>query len=391
MTQRRKTATPAIRYMALAALGTGLLTGIAASLGSSPASAEKPLNVVVTIKPVHSLVSMVMEGIGKPALLVDGQSSPHSYALKPSDARALDGADVVVRIADTVEPFTRRIAETLPSKTTMVTLADVKGMELLEIRRDTAFEPHDHGDEAGHEAGHDAHQGEDHAHEQHAKSDTHDHDGHAGHKAEHKEEHDAAHKHEDEHNHKHENKHAHEDHHDHEAGAIDGHVWLDPSNAKTIVRAVADVLAKQRPDLKEALAANVTAALARIDALDAELKEQLTSVKSKPFIVFHDAYQYFERHFGLHAAGSITLSPEVAPSAKRLSEIRATLKKSGAHCVFAEPQFSPRIINSVIEGSKAKAGTLDPLGSTFKAGSDQYGELMRSLGTSMRDCLGHLG
>ena len=339
MIEIRKVPCRATHRHALAAVITGLVTGFAAGLGCSPAVAEKkPPAVVVTIKPVHSLVSMVMEGIGKPVLLIDGVSSPHSYALKPSDARALNGADVVIRIADVVEPFTRRIAETLPGKTTLVTLADVKGMQLWETRTGTTFEPHDH------DAVREANEGEQHAHG-----------------------------------------------HDHDAGAVDGHIWLDPTNAKTIVRSVADVLAKKRPDLKNALSANVTAALARLDALDAELKEQLSPVKGEPFVVFHDAYQYFERHYNLHAAGAITLNPEVAPSARRLTEIRATIKKSGAHCVFAEPQFSPRIINAVVEGSEAKAGVLDPLGSTIEAGSDQYGALMRSLGTSIRDCLGSLG
>lgn len=327
-----------------AAAATGIALGVAIVSGAPAALSAAELNVVATIKPIHSLVAQVMDGIGKPALLVDGKASPHSFSLKPSDARALNKADVVFRVSGSLEPFTVKIAEALPKSVALVTLADAPGVALLETRTAATFETHEHGD---HAHGKDDHK--DHGHEAHGDHhDDHDEDAHGG---------------------------------------KDGHIWLDPENARAIVRATAAALAERAPDLKGKLDANVAAALARIDALDAELKAATAPLAGKPFIVFHDAYQYFERRYGLQAAGSITLNPEVKPSAKRLSAVRAKVKELGATCVFAEPQFSPKIVASVIEGSTARAGELDPEGAGLSNGPDLYEALMRNLARSLGDCL----
>lgn len=347
------------------AIGTCLSAVTALSMGAVAAARADGPKVVVTIKPVHSLVAQVMEGLGSPALLIDGQASPHAYALRPSDARALNEADVVVRVAPAVEPFTIKIANALPSGTMLVTLADAPGLELLNVRAGVRFEQHEHGEGHDHDKDHDrdeakAASGENHKHDEGS----------------------AAHGHEAK------DAHGHNDEHDHDAGGVDGHIWLDPGNAKAIVQHVAKVLADRYPALKDKLEANVAKAVAGIDALDADLRAAVAPAVGKPFIVFHDAYQYFERHYGLQAAGAITLNPEVKPSARRLSEIRNTLETTGAACVFAEPQFSPRIVASVIEGSKAKAGTVDPLGFSTPAGPGQYAVMMRNLAAAMAACLG---
>ncbi len=327
-----------------AAAATGIAFGVAIVSGAPAALSAAELNVVATIKPIHSLVAQVMDGIGKPALLVDGKASPHSFSLKPSDARALNKADVVFRVSGSLEPFTVKIAEALPKSVALVTLADAPGVTLLETRTAATFETHAHGD---HAHGKDDHK--DHGHEAHGDhGDDHDEDAHGG---------------------------------------KDGHIWLDPENARAIVRAAAAALAERAPDLKGKLDANATATLARIDALDAELKAATAPLAGKPFIVFHDAYQYFERRYGLQAAGSITLNPEVKPSARRLSAVRAKVKELGATCVFAEPQFSPKIVASVIEGSTARAGELDPEGASLTNGPGLYEDLMRNLARSLGDCL----
>lgn len=314
----------------LAAASLGLVSAVL------PAAAGE-LKVVATIKPIHSLVAQVMDGIGQPALLVDGKASPHSFSLKPSDARALNGADVVFRVSPSLEPFTVKIAEALPKTVKLVTLAEAPGVALLETRTSATFEKHEHG--------------------------------------------------KDDHGHSKKHGHAHDDDDEQAHGGKDGHIWLDPENARAIVRAAAAALAERAPEHKQKLGANAAAALARIDALDAELKATLAPIAGKRFIVFHDAYQYFERRYGLEAAGSITLNPEVKPSAKRLSAIRAKVQELGATCVFAEPQFSPKVVASVIEGSKARAGELDPEGAALENGPQLYPQLMRALARSLTGCL----
>jgi len=165
------------------------------------------------------------------------------------------------------------------------------------------------------------------------------------------------------------------------------HMWLDPVNAKAMAAEIEKTLAEADPDNAGAYKANLEALNKRLDDLDAKLAETVAPVKDKPFVVFHDAYQYFEHRYKVRVAGSITVSPEVLPGAERLSQIHAKIKELGATCVFAEPQFEPKLINVVIEGTPAKSGTLDPEAGTLDAGPDLYFQLMENIGTSLKTCL----
>lgn len=335
-------------------LALSALSGAFSMIYGNMSSAEE-LRVVATIKPIHSLVAAVMQGVGTPALLVDGQASPHSFSLRPSDAKALNTADVVFRISGALEPFTVKIAEALPKSVQLVDLETAPGVSLLDMRTGTTFVKHEHDGKASAKKDHDHDHDKDHAKGSGKKTAVEEHD---------------------------------HDEDDHAHGGKDGHIWLDPENAKAIVRHAASVLGARRPDLKAQLEVNAENAIGAIDALDKELIASLAAAKDKPFVVFHDAYQYFEKRYGLTAVGSITLNPEVKPSARRLKDIRAKLAKTKAACVFAEPQFSPKIIATVTEGSKAKSGTLDPLGSAVPSGVEHYGAMMRALAHAMTACLG---
>lgn len=335
------------RRVALAAiLGIGAIV----LAGATPARAE--LKVTVTIKPVHALVSQVMEGVGTPTLLVQGTASPHTYALRPSEARALSHATVFFRVSESVEPFTRKLVAALPEAVRVVTLADSPGIALLDIRTGETFEQHDHAHDGGH--------------------DHHDH----GHK----------HDHDHKHDHGHDN-HDHADHHDHGSGSRDGHVWLDPENARKMVAEIARVLSEAAPDKAETFKANAARADEALVRLQSEIAEDLAPLKDKPFVVFHDAFQYFEHRFGLAAVGSITVSPEARPSAKRLTEIRRKLARLSAACVFSEPQFQPKLVAAVTEGTSARAGTLDPEGALVDPGPAAYETLLRNLSAGLKSCL----
>ncbi len=168
----------------------------------------------------------------------------------------------------------------------------------------------------------------------------------------------------------------------------DGHLWLDPANARVIARLVADVLGQADPENRGRYAANADALVSRIDALDFSLKTALGPVRDVPFVVFHDAYQYFEKRYALRAVGSIAVSPERAPGARRVQEIRDRIRSLGVRCVFSEPQFSSAIIGTLLEGTNTRAGTLDPLGAGLPAGPDAYFTLMHALGSTLATCLG---
>jgi zinc transport system substrate-binding protein len=320
-----------------------ILALLASSALAHPALAAP--SVVVSIKPIHSLAASVMKGIAEPQLVLKGAGSPHTYQMKPTDAELLQNADIVFWVGPELEKFLEKPLESLASGAKVVELEDAPGLVKLPMREGGNFEGHDHGDE--HHAEEDGH-----AHE------GHDHEGHD------------------------EGKEA-----GHEHGEQDAHIWLNTANAKALAKAIAATLSEADPANAPRYAANLTALDTQLDALSAELKTTVAPVKDKPVVVFHDAYQYFEKEFDINVTGSITVSPETLPGAARISEIHEKLKSLGAACVFAEPQFEPKLINVVIEGTSAKTGTLDPEAATLTEGPDLYFQLMRGIAESLKDCL----
>jgi zinc transport system substrate-binding protein len=317
--------------MRLAIVAAAALAVSLAAPGTRHARAE--VRAVASIIPVHSLVAGVMEGAGTPHLLVPPGASLHSFALRPSDARRLEQAQVVFWIGPMLESFLDRPLKALARKAQVVALAGAAGVTTLPFREGGPWEAHVDGGEA--KAEREAHgHGHDHAHE-----------------------------------------------------AVDGHVWLDPRNAAAMTRAIAEALGRADPANKARYDANAARMIARIDALDGELAAALSPLKGRRYIVFHDAYQYFEARYGLTPAGSITVSPEMSPGARRLADIRARIAEERAACVFAEPQFEPRLVASLVQGTQAKTGSLDPEGASAKPGPDAYFDLMRKLADSLRRCL----
>lgn len=295
-----------------------------------PGALRAEVRVVATSKPIHALVSSVMAGIGTPELLVGGQTSPHSYSMKPSDAQKVHNADVFFRVSEQLEPFTRKLVQSLPGSVRVVSLIDAPGLTLLEMRRGGVFDGHEaHGPEIDEEPG---------------------------------------------------LEHGHE-------GPHDPHIWLDPENAKAMVEYIAEVLATIAPDQATTFATNAQAELRRLTDLSEELARELAPVVGKPFVVYHDAFQYFENRFGLAAVGSVTVNPDLPPSGKRLQELRSLIRSAGARCVFAEPYLPSRAIEVIAEGTGAKTGILDPEGLTLQPGPQLYAELMRNLSRSFRACL----
>lgn len=362
-------------------------------LSATGASAVADVNVVASIKPVHSLVAAVMEGIGKPGIIIDGAGSPHNYALKPSQARMLENADVVFWIGHELEAFLEKPLETVGANAKSVELIDAHDLIRLSFREGGAFEKHghdDHADEAEHD--HDDDHGDEHAAE--AGHEDHDDDHDHGNEHEAEAEHDD---HGDDHGHHetaeadgHEEHEEHEDHADHEGhdhGAFDAHIWLDPMNARAMVHEIEEALAAADPANADRYEANAESVMGKLDALISDVSADLEPVKGTGFIVFHDAYQYFENRFGVTASGSITVSPEVLPGAERITEIRARLAGLGETCVFAEPQFEPKLVSTVIEGTQAKSGVIDPLGAELESGPELYFQIIRNMATSIKTCL----
>jgi zinc transport system substrate-binding protein len=292
--------------------------------------------VVVSVKPLHSLIAGVMEGVGVPDLMIGGAGSPHTYSLKPSGARLLENAQVIFWVGESLETFLEKPLSALGRKARIVEAMRMPGVRLLPGRRGGTWDEHAVHDDTGHGSG---------------TGETH---GHAG---------------------------------EHGDAALDGHLWLDPANARAIVRVAADVLGQSDPANRGRYAANADRLTARIDALDDDLKRLLAPVRDTPFVVFHDAFQYFEKAYALRAVGSIVVSPERTPGARRVKKTREKISSLGARCVFSEPQFTPAILGTLLEGTDTRTGTLDPLGAGLPAGPDAWFALMRGLGSSLVDCL----
>lgn len=373
-----------------------ILLMASAVLPVSVTSAAAEIDVVASIKPLHGLVAAVMEGAGQPSLIVEGAGSPHTYSLRPSQAADLQQADVVFWVGPQMERFLEGPIATIAEDAQAVALIEADGIATLDLREGGAFEEHshdhgdhdhgddhapddhDHGEHAHDDHDHDEHDHDDHGHEDHAHADhahdEHSHDEHA---------HDD-HGHDD-HDH---DDHAHDDHgRDHAHGETDGHIWLDPRNAQAMARAIAAALTAADPDNAELYASNASALIERLDSFETQLAERLEPFGDGRFIVFHDAYHYFEDRFGLEATGSITVNPDVVPGAERVREISDRIAELEAVCVFSEPQFEPRIVSVVTEGTDARTGVLDPLGAELPAGPDHYFNLLDAMAGSFETCL----
>ena len=307
-------------------------------LSITPASADVP-QVATDIPPVHSLVSQVMGDLGTPKLIVPPGTSPHGYAMRPSEARALQNADVTFWMGPDLTPWLGRAIKSLTGNAINVALSNSEDLVRHPFRTGATFDSHDH----------------------------HDHGDHGDEQKE-------AHK---------------DDHGDHgdEHEGLDPHLWLDPDNARILLGVISSTLAGLDPTHADTYRANAAQAKKAIAALTHELDVALQPIRGRPFIVFHDAYQYFEHRFNVDASGSVALGDASSPGPARIAAIRQKVQTLGAHCVFSEPQFRSKIITTVIEGTTARSATLDPLGATLKPGPELYSQLLRNLGDNLLTCL----
>ena len=301
------------------------------SLLSLFSNAQAEIKVVASIKPIHSLVSYVMDGVGTPNILVDGSSSPHSFQLKPSHAKMLQDADIVFWIGEDLESFLETPLSSIATNAAKITLMELDDIELLKFREKHIFDKHD------------------------------DHEEHAEEQAEH------------------------EDHHDeHNHGEFDIHFWLDPEIAKVMVKSIARELSDIDVANKSIYKANALKAIGELYELIEATKLKIN--KDASYVVFHDAYQYFEQRFGIEVLGALSVNPEILPGAKQLAEIREVIEHENVKCIFSEPQFNPSIAKTIAADMDVKAAVLDPLGAKLELGKDLYFDLIGDMASSFESC-----
>ena len=322
-------------------------------------NARAEVNVVTTIKPLHSLISSVMEGVGKPSLIIEGTNNPHTFVFKPSHAEMIENADIIFWIGEDLEAFMEKPLDSLAKNAKTIAFMDLASIEKLKFREQNIFDDHDEHD------GHDDH--DDHGH----KDDDHDdHDDHDGHD----DEHDGHDDHDD-----------HAGHHDgHNHGEFDAHIWLDPANAKEMVLEISHELSELDPSNKSKYEDNASKTIAALDTLIEEVDNSLS--KDISYIVFHDAYQYFETRFGVKSAGALTLNPDVLPGAKQIADIQDLINDKGIKCIFSEPQYNPKIIETLGNDMNISTGVMDPLGAYIEAGPSMYSELINEIANSIKNC-----
>lgn len=305
------------------------------TLASSTASAFAAPKVVASIKPVHSLVASVMGETGEPSLLMEGNSSPHNFSLKPSQAQLIQDADIVFWIGPDLEAFLVKAIDNT-NNALSVKLSDA---EMVLLRKSDAHE--EHGGDNNHEG-----------HDDHEKKEVAEHDDH-----------------------------------DHGHGEYDMHIWLDPQNAAAMTKAIAAALSSADPDNAALYAANASRYTEQLEALQNEITAEIASVTAKSFMTYHDAYGYFTARFDLTSAGSISLNPEAPASAEHVKEIRQTIADKKVTCIFSEPQFDPKLANAMADEMGLQLGTLDPLGAELEPGAALYGQLITGLAASLKACL----
>ena len=302
------------------ALAVAVVLGVA----TSPSLAAASPRVVVTLKPLHSLVAMVMDGVGTPTLLLSGATSPHVYTLRPSETRALAQADVVIWGGPALETFLQKPLSAIAGGARVIGLAEDAGLTLLPLRSN----------------------GQD-GQDRERDDDT----------------------------------------HGHSPGGLDMHFWLDVANAVRIVRHVAEALASLDPANAGTYWANARSAATDLGALDRELAATLAAVAGRPYLALHDAFQYVEARYGLRSIGILTVNPERVPGARTLVRLRADIAQSGVACVVGEPQFPPALARTVTEGSAARLTIVDSLGLAIPPGPDAYATTLRGLAQAFRACL----
>ena len=331
-------------------------------------SVNADVKVVASIKPIHSLASYLMDGVGKPDLIVDGYASPHGFAMKPSHAKMLQEADLIFWVGEDLEAFLEKPLKSIAKKAEKIELMATKNLNVLKFRERNIFDEHDH---------------DDHGHDDHAKKkddhDDHDHDK----KAEKNDDHDHDHDH-DSHAKKEDGHDDHDDHDGHHHGEFDPHIWLDPINAKAILNEMVEHLIENDAANASIYKKNLDKALNELDKLTMNVMTDLN--KSTASIVFHDAYQYFEERFNVNVLGAFTVNTDVMPGAEQLKEIREIIEHDNVRCVFSEPQFNPDIINAVAKDMNIKTGVLDPLGATLNPGKGLYFDLIKNMSSSFKGC-----
>ena len=355
-------------------------TALGLILGST-AMAEAP-SVAVDIAPVHSLVARVMDGVGAPNLIIPPGASPHEYSLRPSEAQSLQDADIVFWIGEDLTPWLEKSIDTLSQNAEITTLLDQSETKLLKFRENALFEANDHDDHEDHDE-HD----HDKAHDDHDDHDEHDHD--KSHDDHDDHDHDKAHDdHEDHEDHDHDKAHDdHEDHEGHNHGTHDPHAWLSIDNAHSWLNVFAAKLSAVDPENADVYYGNAASAIAELDAVEKEINATLDPVRGNSFVVFHDAYQYFENSFEFFAAGAISLSDASDPSAARIAEVQGRIKNEGIDCILSEPQYNANMVATILAGTNAKTEVLDPLGSSLEPGPNLYTELMYGMAAALVGCL----
>ena len=301
----------------------------------TPVNAE--VKVVTSIKPLHSLASYLMDGVAKPDLIVDGYASPHGFSMKPSHAKMLQNADLIFWVGEDLENFLEKPLSSIAKKAEKIELMETKGLQVLKFRERNIFDEHD------------------------------DHDDHDGHAKKKKDDHDD-----------------HDDHDGHGHGEYDPHIWLDPINAKVILKEMTEHLIENDNKNASTYKKNLDNALKDVDKLTMDVMTELNQSVSS--IVFHDAYQYFEERFNVNILGAFTVNTDVMPGAEQLAEIREIIEHDKVSCVFSEPQFNPDIIKAVAKDMNIKTGVIDPLGATLNPGKDLYFDLIRNMSASFKGC-----
>jgi zinc transport system substrate-binding protein len=346
------------------------------AVANTAKTSGKELVIVASIKPIYNLAAAVLGDINAPILLIGGNNSPHTYNLKPSDIKLINKADILIWGGMNIEPFLAKLiknnANTEPDvhvnvkAPLIVDITEAKNLTKLSIRTNNIFKIAVPGESDAEDAASHAFCGHSHG----------------------------------SHSHDHGNSHTHTNSHNTGAGSMpaadsadnlsyfDAHVWLSPDNAKAIVQHIGKVISSYYPEHAAEVQNNVHTFITKLDVVKAKINSELKPVANTKYLVFHDAYQYFEKYYKLHNIGVISVNPQISPSAKKLQQINEAIIEQQAKCIFSEPQFNPKLINILHKQTQIRTGEINPLGVDADLGPDGYFKLLEKLTHELVTCLG---
>ena len=285
------------------------------------------LNVVSTIKPVHSIVVALAGDLVNHSQIVPDFSSPHDYSFRPSDIRKIKHADIIFQIDENMEAILQPALALKAKETPLVSLVDEAEIKLLPMIQKGSKDS--------------------------ANIENNEEKKHQGH------------------------------HH----GNVNYHVWTSAKNTLLMAQAIKKALAKKDPKHAGQYQENLEQFTRSLQSTDQQISQQLKGLDNKPYIVFHNSWPYFAKDYNLQEPRAISLHEGVSLDVKTLINIRKTIKMDKVGCVFSGSEVNPKQLAVLIENLPVKTSEIDVLQRHYPLTKKTTTDWFKGIAQKVKTCL----